>query len=262
MNGRLHEKVAVITGGSAGIGAAAAKRFAHEGARVVIADINVEAGTQVVAAIERDGGSALFIETDVTRDNQAQAMVQRTMAQHGRLDILFNNAGGPSPHDNYVTEVDLDPVWDHTTTVDVKGTVIMCRHAIPAMAESGGGSIVNMSSGAALRGSGTSHIYILAKGAILSLTRALAGTYVKNGIRANAICAGRVATERTRRRYGLGGEAATIIDRENTMGRVEEYPLWLGTPEDVANIALFLASDESRMITGATIAADGGRSAY
>jgi NAD(P)-dependent dehydrogenase (short-subunit alcohol dehydrogenase family) len=140
--------------------------------------------------------------------------------------------------------------------------MLCCRHGIPELIKAGGGSVVNMSSGAALRGGSSSHIYTAAKGAILSLTRALAGAYVKHGVRANAICAGRILTERTMRKYGLGGETAQIVDRQDGAGRAKAYPLWHGQPDDIAHIALFLASDESRMITGATIAADGGRSAY
>ena len=259
---RLKGKVAFITGGGAGIGQATARMFADEGASVVIADINIEGGESTAAGITAAGGEALFINTNVANEDSVKDAIATTIARFGKLNILFNCAGGPQTEDNYVTDVDMDKVWDQTTSVNVKGTVLCCRHAIPEMIKAGGGSIVNMSSGAALRGGGTSHIYILSKGAILSLTRALAGAYVQKGIRSNVICAGRITTERTKKRYGLGGNAPTIADRENTSARTAEYPLWLGQPEDIANVALFLASDESRMITGATIAADGGRSAY
>ena len=125
----------------------------------------------------------------------------------------------------------------------------------------GGGAVINMSSGAALRGASPAHVYSAAKGGILSLTRALAGTYAKDNVRVNAICAGRILTERILARYGTPDDPKPAEDQQADV-RVKEYPFWVGTPEDIASIALFLASDESRMITGAAIPADGGRSAY
>lgn len=146
--------------------------------------------------------------------------------------------------------------------VNLKGSVIACRHVIPHMQAGGGGAIVNMASGAALRGSSPAHAYTAAKGALLSLTRALAGRYACDNIRVNVICCGRVLTERITRRYRGLGAAGSVPDRQNAEARIRDYPFWVGRPIDVANIALFLASEESRMITGATVAADGGRSAY
>ena len=160
-----------------------------------------------------------------------------------------------------VTEVELD-VWDRTMALDVRGAMLVCRHGIPELVKAGGGSVVNMSSGAALRGSSPKHVYTAAKGAILSFTRALAGSYAKDNIRANAICAGRILTDRILNNYGTADAPGLVADLQDAAGRVRDYPFWVGRPEDIANIALFLASDESRMITGATIPADGGRSAY
>jgi NAD(P)-dependent dehydrogenase (short-subunit alcohol dehydrogenase family) len=122
--------------------------------------------------------------------------------------------------------------------------------------------VINMSSGAALRGANPAQVYTAAKGAIVSLTRSMAGTYAKDNVRVNCICAGRINTARVRRTYGLPGRAGGVADPQDATGQVKMYPFWVGEPEDIANIALFLASDESRMITGAAIAADGGRSAY
>jgi NAD(P)-dependent dehydrogenase (short-subunit alcohol dehydrogenase family) len=175
--------------------------------------------------------------------------------------VLFNCAGGSLSADSAVTDVDL-AVWDHTMSLDVRGTLLCCRHVIPELVSAGGGSVINMSSGAALRGSSPKHIYTAAKGAILSLTRALAGTYVKDNVRANAICAGRILTERILGHYGTADAPGSVADLQDAKGRSKEYPFWVGQPEDIAAIALFLASEESRMITGATIPADGGRSAY
>ncbi len=179
----------------------------------------------------------------------------------GKIDVLYNCAGGSVPADSYVTDVDLK-VWQHTMSLDLLGPILCCRHGIPEIIKAGGGAVVNMSSGAALRGGSPSHIYTAAKGAILSLTRALAGAYAKNNVRVNAICAGRILTERITGNYGTPDKPGPIADRQDAAGRSKEYPFWVGKPEDIANIALFLASDESRMITGATIPAEGGRSAY
>jgi len=152
--------------------------------------------------------------------------------------------------------------WQRTMSLNLLGPILMCRHAIPRIAEFGGGAVVNMSSGAALRGASPSHIYTAAKGGIISLTRALAGAYAKENVRVNAIAAGRILTERITSRYGTPDQQGPVEDRQDAAGRVRDYPFWVGSPEDIARIALFLASDESRMITGASIPADGGRSAY
>ncbi len=146
-------------------------------------------------------------------------------------------------------------------TVDLLGTINCCHHALPAIVRAGGGAVVNMSSGAALRGASPAHIYTAAKGGILSLTRALAGAHAKDNVRVNAICAGRILTERILSRFGTP-DAPKPTEDQQADERVKEYPFWVGRPEDIASIALFLASDESRMITGAAIPADGGRSAY
>lgn len=259
--GRLAGKIAFITGAGSGIARAAACRFALEGAKVALAEIKPEPGRATERLIRDAGGDALFVETDVTRDDSVQAAVAAAVRHFGSLNVLYNCAGGSLPEDSYVTDVDLK-VWDHTMSIDLRGTMLCCRHAIPELIKAGGGAVVNMSSGAALRGASNAHIYTAAKGAILSLTRALAGAYVKQGVRANAICAGRILTERITAKYGTPEKAGPVTDRQDAAGRVKEYPFWVGRPEDIAYIALFLASDESRMITGATIAADGGRSAY
>jgi NAD(P)-dependent dehydrogenase (short-subunit alcohol dehydrogenase family) len=153
-------------------------------------------------------------------------------------------------------------VWERTMAVDLRGTALACRHAIPAIVAAGGGAIVNMSSGAALRGASPAHAYVAAKGAILSLTRALAAAHARDNIRVNAICAGRVSTERIARNFGTADRPGLVPDPYDVAARQREYPFWVGEPDDIAHIALFLASNESRMITGAAIPADGGRSAY
>lgn len=258
---RLQGKVAFITGAGSGIARASARLFAREGARVVIAEIDPVAGRATEEVVRAAGGEAFFVRTDVTQEQSVRDAIGAAVARHGRLDILFNCAGGSINDDSLVTDVDLD-VFDHTISLDLRGPLLCCRHGIPELIRAGGGSVINMSSGAALRGSSPKHVYTAAKGAILSLTRALAGSYVKDGVRANAICAGRILTNRIRGNYGTADAPGPVTDRQDAAGRLREYPFWVGEPEDIANIALFLASEESRMITGATIPADGGRSAY
>jgi NAD(P)-dependent dehydrogenase (short-subunit alcohol dehydrogenase family) len=259
--GRLNARVALIVGGGSGIGEATARMFAREGARVSIGDINYLAARSVADSIVTSGGDAIAIEVDVRSDASVKQLVSSTIDKFGKLHILFNSAGGSLPQDAPVTDVDMS-VWDHTMSLDLLGTILCCRHAMPQIIANGGGAVVNMSSGAALRGSGRAHIYASAKGAILSLTQALAGTYAKDNVRANAICSGRINTERIRQSYGIPGHPGSSVDAMRVDDLIKEYPFWFGEPEDIANIALFLASDESRMITGVSIPADGGRSAY
>ncbi len=253
--------MALITGGGDGIGRAAALAFSREGATVAIADINAALGRETAELVGAQGGQALFVATDVTREESVRAAVETAVARFGKLDTLFTCAGGSVPADKPVTELDL-AVFEHTIGLDLKGTMLACKHAIPRIAAAGGGAVINMSSGAALRGANPAQVYTAAKGAIVSLTRSMAGTYAKDNVRVNCICAGRIDTPRVRRTYGLPGRCGGVADPQDASREVKMYPFWVGKPEDIANIALFLASDESRMITGAAIAADGGRSAY
>ena len=258
---RLAGKVALLTGAGSGIARASARLFAREGAKLALLELDRERGGAVEREIAEAGGEALFVPTDVTQEDQVAAAVAATVDRFGKLDVALNCAGGSVVEDDVATQVDM-AVWPRTINLDVLGTFLVCRHAIPAIAKAGGGSVVNMSSGAALRGANPAHVYTAAKGAILSLTRGLAGQFAKDRIRVNAICAGRILTERNLSRYGRPGEAGPLDDPQDAEGRLREYPFWVGEPEDIAAIVLFLASDESKMITGAAIPADGGRSAY
>jgi NAD(P)-dependent dehydrogenase (short-subunit alcohol dehydrogenase family) len=258
---RLAGRVALISGAGAGIGLAAAELFAREGAQIVIAEIDRAGGAAAEARVRAQGGDARFIATDVTDPESVAAAVAAAEGAFGKLDVLFNCAGGSISADAPLGKVDIAAVWDKTMQLDLRGTIHCCHHAIPAIMRAGGGAVVNMSSGAALRGASPAHIYSAAKGGILSLTRALAGTYAMSNVRVNAICAGRILTERIVARLGTP-DAPTPAEDQQADARVREYPFWVGAPQDIANIALFLASDESRMITGAAIPADGGRSAY
>jgi NAD(P)-dependent dehydrogenase (short-subunit alcohol dehydrogenase family) len=256
---RLQDKVALITGGGGGIGAACAALFAGEGAKVAIVDIDADAGRSVEAAIRDAGGDAIFVQANVSAEEDVRNAVTAILNSYGRLHVLCNVAGGSAADDAPVHEVDLS-LWDRTLSVDLLGTFLFCRHAVPPMIDGGGGSIVNTSSWAALRGF-RKHVYVSAKGGLLSLTRALAAEYASAGIRANVICPGGVRSERNRRRYEEGGASDTPAARARA-DLIRRYPFGYGDPIDIANIALFLASAESRMITGAVIPADGGRSAY
>ncbi len=254
--GRLEGRIAFITGAGSGIGRASARLFAEEGASVVIAEKNAEAGARVAAAIEQAGGRALAVETDVTIESSIARAVAAGVARFGAIHVLFNCAGGSIPQDGPVTDVDL-AVWDHSIGLDLKGTFLCCRHVIPQIIAAGGGAVVNTSSVVALQGQPI-HAYTAAKGGILALTRALASTYGKQRVRVNAICPGIVLSERIKARMQTG-----LLEQAAAMGHsVETHPFSIGEPEDIARIALFLASDESRMIHGATIPAEGGMSAY
>ncbi len=258
---RMEGRVALITGGGAGIGAESALQFSREGAKIIVVDLNGETGQAAADAVVAKGGEAIFVQADVTSEDSIKAAAEAGAARFGRIDALLCSAGGSLPEDSPITEVDM-AVWDRTMELDVKGTMLACRHVIPKIIAAGGGSVVNMSSGAGLRGSNPAHIYTAAKGAIISLTRTLAGTYALKNVRVNCIAAGRINTERVRRTYGMPGKPGSAPDRQNVTEQLKTYPFWMGEAGDIAAIALFLASHESRMITGAAIAADGGRSSY
>jgi len=251
---RLAGKVAVITGAGSGIGRASARLFVAEGAKVVVAELDAALGE---ASAREAGAGARFVRTDVTDEESVKRMVQEAKTAFGRVDVLLNCAGGSVREDRPVAEVDLS-VWDHTINLDMKGPFLCCRHVIPVMVEQGNGSVVNFSSVVALRGNHIAHVYVMAKGGLISFTRALAGAYSPKGIRVNAICPGIVLTERVRSRF-TGNNQIRFGGIDNIAG---QYPFAVGQPEDIANVALFLASDESRMVNGAAIPAEGGFSAY
>lgn len=262
MAGRLAGKVALVTGGGAGgIGGASALAFARAGARVVICELDPARGEECLAQLQAAGGEGMFVRTDVTQDSQVQAAVKQAIDRYGALHVLMCSAGGSIPADDFIPDVDM-AVFEHTMRLDLLGTMLACRHGIPELIKAGGGAVVNLSSGAALRGSSPAHIYTAAKGGIVALTRALAGTYARQNVRVNAIAAGRILSRRILESFGPPGQPGPVPDRQDAAGRLKDYPFWVGQPEDIASVALFLASDESRMITGATIPADGGRSAY
>ena len=261
--GKLEGKVAFLTGGGAGIAKATAKLFVKEGAKVALIEINREVGSAAEREIREAGGEALFVETDVTQDESVRRAVEATVARFGGLDILFNCAGGSLQEDVPVHEMDLE-IWHRTIALNLLHPFLTCRHAIPHMMKANGGSIVNVTSHLGLMGS-IKPAYAATKGGIISFTKTLAAQYVQYGIRANAIAPGSIRTERQIKRYEnkdfMLAEKPSAAARQR-MAFQKLYPFSKGDPEHIASVALFLASDDSRMITGTTLAADGGRSSY
>jgi NAD(P)-dependent dehydrogenase (short-subunit alcohol dehydrogenase family) len=258
---RLEGKVAFITGAGAGIAKASAVLFAAEGAQVVIAELDAQLGRQTEQEIRSAGGDATFVATDVTDDASVRNAIERTRALYGRLTVLFNCVGTSSAEDTLVEAVDMS-LWEPTLSTNLRSAFLGCRHGIPELKRAGGGAVINMASWMAFRGYSQKHIYTAAKGAIVSFTRSLAGAYAADGIRANAIAPGNIRTERAKQRHvnpqSPQEKQASAMRNE----LAQRYPFSVGEPLDIAHIALFLASDESRMITGTTIMADGGRNEY
>lgn len=252
--GRLEGKVAVVTGSTRGIGRATALRFAREGARVVVTGRSEDDGRVVEAEIRDAGGDATFVRTDLAREDDVVAMVRAAVDRYGGLTTLVNNAAptelmGPGRLDRRVTELEND-AWDSIMLVALKAVVWCCKYAIPAMIEAGGGAIVNISSAASLLGTPGLDTYTASKGALNALTRSLAVEYAADGIRANAIASGMV----------LSSEGAWKLMEDPVIGGATRamHLTRLGVPDDIANVALFLASDEAGFVTGAVIPVDGG----
>jgi NAD(P)-dependent dehydrogenase (short-subunit alcohol dehydrogenase family) len=248
---RLADKVAIITGAGSGMGRVAAEMFAAEGAKVVAADFDAGHGAETVRAVQAAGGEATFVQADVSQETDAAAMVAATMDTYGRIDVLYNNAGIMPEADHSVIDTDV-AVWDQVMAVNVRGVFLGCKYAIPRMVEQGSGSVINISSFVALLGcSVPQDAYTASKGAVLSLTRSLAVQFGPSGVRSNAICPGPIETPMLMD-WLVKDEAAkqTRLAR-NPTGR-------FGKPEEVVNVAIYLASDESRWTNGAHFVIDGG----
>ena len=243
--GRLEGKVAFITGAAAGIGRATAVLFAREGARVVVADISAAAGEETAHLA---GNGAIAIRTDVTDEASVRAAIGATMDKFGRLDVLHNNAGGSTPQDNTVVEVPIEEFW-RAIKLDLFGTFLGCRHGIPALVRSGGGSVINMSSNLALMGIHGRDCYTAAKGAIAALTRSLAVEFASQRVRVNALAPSATMTERVKKLMA-GNPAIEKLAQSHLLGLIQ--------PQDVAGAALYLASEESRMVTGQILSVDSG----
>jgi len=260
---RLDNKVAFITGAGAGIAKASALAFCREGAKVAIIELNAETGRAAERDVRAVGGDALFIETDVTQDDSVRRAVDAAVAKFGQLNVIMNCAGGSLEEDVPVHQMDLK-VWHHTINLNLLHPFLTCRHGIPHLIQAGGGSIVNVTSHLGLMGS-VKPAYAATKGGIISFTKTLAAQYVQHNIRANAVAPGSIRTERQIKRYEnkdyLLAEKPGPAARARMLAQ-KLYPYSKGDPGDIAEIAVFLASDESRMLTGTTISADGGRSSY
>lgn len=248
MGARLQGKVAFITGGTGGIGAVACRAFANEGAFVAVAGRRRTEGEAVAAEIRAAGGEARFVETDVTKDESVQRALAETVATYGRLDILYNNAGGSSAKDGPVTKTPADVFWK-TLELDLFGTWLCCHHGIPHLVASGGGSVINTSSIMGAMGVPNRDAYSASKGAVIALTRAMAVEYAKDKVRVNVLVPGAVATERVLHFFA----AEPHLEEQK-----RAYLLGMTEPEDVANAAIFLASDESRRTTGQMLPIDSG----
>jgi len=249
MSGRFDGKVVIVTGGATGIGRAACERFAADGAKVAVADINEAEAEVTVSMIREAGGTARFVRADMTRHADIKAMVEATLADYGRLDAAFNNAGTPGGFTNLV---DCDEAeWDQVMTLNLKSVWLCMKYEIPAMIASGGGAIVNTASNAALWPARHMVTYDASKAGVIGLTRSAALDYVDKGIRANVLCPGTTLTPMLR--HGAVGLETTLE------GMAAGSPMKrLGTPEEQANTAVWLCSPDASFITGLAVSCDGG----
>jgi NAD(P)-dependent dehydrogenase (short-subunit alcohol dehydrogenase family) len=248
---QLANRVAIITGGASGIGRATALLFAREGAAVVVADVNAQEGQAVVSEIEKAGGRAFFESTDVTRLADCRRVVEHALRECGKIDILFNNAGII----RRATILDLsEEDWDRVMTVNVKSIFLLSREVIPHMQKAGGGSIINTASGWGITGGAKAAVYCASKGAVVLLTKAMAVDHGPQNIRVNCICPGDTDTGMLRSEAQQLGEATDLFladAAKRPLGRV-------GSPEEIAQAALYLASDASSFVTGTALVVDGG----
>jgi NAD(P)-dependent dehydrogenase (short-subunit alcohol dehydrogenase family) len=245
---RLEGRIAVITGGAGGIGSATARRFTDEGAKVMVADINQAAAEAVAQQIGGETSAAGF---DAADPASIEAMIAQAVARYGRLDILHNNAALTDPevikHDTTAPGIPLD-IWDAVLAVNLRGYLVACKHAIPAMLRTGGGAIINTASGSGLVGDLSRIAYGASKAAAISITRAIATQHGRESIRCNAIAPGLILTAASEKAVP---ELISIISHHVLTPR-------LGRPEDVAAVAAFLASDDAAFINGETIRCNGG----
>ena len=253
---RLAGKVAIVTGGGGGIGAATARELAREGAAVAVADIDEAKAVGVADEIRRSGSPVIALGGDLAQEESVRAAVESTVAEFGRVDILHNNAALTASsflsRDTTVSEMSLD-VWQRSLEVNLGSQLLMCKYTVPEMRKTGGGSIINMSSGAALSGDRTRLAYGVSKSGVHTLTMYVAASEGKRGVRANTIVPGLIITDAVR--------AHLTEDIISGLGRATLTP-YLGQPRDVADLVVFLASEQSRYITGQMITIDGGMSAH
>jgi len=254
--GRLDGKVAIVTGGAGGIGAATARAMARAGASVAIIDIDDARAEEIVRTIGASGGDAFSVSADLSDEAAVREAIEAIVARFGRVDVLHNNAALTDSEflsrDTQVTDLPLD-VWERTMAVNLRSQMLMCKYVVPEMVGDGGGSIINMSSGASLKGDRTRTAYGVAKAGVNTLTMYVATSHGKQGVRVNTVVPGLIITDAVR---------AHLTEKMLTgLGRATLTP-YVGEPDDVANLVVFLASDESRYITGQMIVIDGGMSTH
>jgi len=248
---RLEGKVALITGGTTGIGSATAELFAREGAAVAITGRNTERGEQVVETIVANGGEALFIRSDARFADQCRQAVDETMARFGKIDILFNNAG--VFHPRTIPEC-TEEEWDETIDSSLKGAFLMSKYVLPSMIEQGSGSIIHTSSGWGILGGDKAAAYCAAKGGLVVMAKAMAIDHGSDGIRVNCVCPGDVMTSMLHddaAKRGMTWDDYAAGAKDRPLGRI-------GTADEIADAVLFLASDESSFVTGEALVVDGG----
>ena len=246
MGTRLQGRVAVITGGASGIGLATAKRFAEEGAKVVIGDLNAEAGVPLAEQL-----GALFVQVDVTDAEQVEALFKAAFDAHGSVDVAFNNAGISPPEDDSILTTDLQ-TWRRVQEVNLTSVYLCCKAALPYMLQQKRGSIINTASFVAVMGAATSQVsYTASKGGVLAMSRELGVQFAREGVRVNALCPGPVNTPLLQELFAADPERAARRLVHVPLGRFAE-------PQEIANAVLFLASDESSFVTASEFLVDGG----
>ena len=248
---RLDGKVCLVTGGASGMGRVAARMFCREGACVAVADVSADAREAAAAEARAAGGDAFAVACDVTQEQQVRDAIAATVARYGRLDVLYNNAGIMMAEDHSVVDTE-EWVWDRTLAVNLKGIYLCCKHGIPELIRSGGGSVINIASFVALLGcSVPQDAYTASKGAVIALTKSLAVQFGPQRVRSNAICPGPIETPLLTEWLLKDPEAKRVRLARNPTGR-------FGRPEDIVNAGIYLASDESTWTNGAVIVIDGG----